>query len=115
MQEEASAICGSLDRAKLIELLDELAEALKRKQVRGHVYIVGGAVKTLAFLRNRSTRDVDARIEEGDGAVMEAAGAIGRKHGVGESWLNEQATHYMPKARDRRAQTLYDSPYLVVT
>ena len=106
---------GFLDRATLNGLLDELARALERKRVRGHVYIVGGAAMTLAFSRERSTHDVDARIEEGHGAVIEAARAIGRKHGVGESWLNEQATHYMPRAKDERARTLYDSPNLVVT
>ncbi len=106
---------GFLDRATLNELLDELARALERKRVRGHVYLVGGAAMMLAFSRERSTHDADARIESGHGAVIEAARAIGRKHGIGESWLNEQATHYMPRARDERARTLYDSPYLVVT
>ena len=106
---------GFLDRATLNGLLDELARALERKQVRGHVYIIDGAVMTLAFSRERSTHDMDARIEHGHGAVIEAARAIGRKHGVGESWLNEQATPYMPRTRDERASTLYDSPYLVVT
>ena len=106
---------GFLDRATLNGLLDELASALERKRVRGHVYIVGGAAMTLAFSRERSTHDMDARIEDGHGAVIEAAREIGRQHGLGESWLNEQATHYMPRARDVRASTLYDSPYLVVT
>ena len=106
---------GSLDRARLLDLLDELARALEGRRIRGHVYVVGGAAMTLGFSRERTTHDVDARIEEGHGAVTEAAREIGRRHGLGDSWLNEQATHYMPKADDARASTLYDSPYLVVT
>lgn len=106
---------GSLDRARLHELLEELSRELERRRVRGHVYIVGGAAMTLGYSRERSTHDVDARIERGHGAVTDAARDIGRRHGLGDSWLNKQATHYMPRASDSRARTLYDSPYLVVT
>ena len=108
-------MAGSLDHDSLVELLDELARALERKRVRGHIYVVGGAAMTLSFSRERSTHDVDARIEHGHGAVTDAAREIGRTHGLGDSWLNEQATFYMPQAKDHRARTVYDSPFLVVT
>ena len=93
----------------------ELAHALERKRVRGHGYTVGGAAMTLAFSRKRSTHDVGARIEEGYGAVVEAAQDTVRRHGLADSWLNEQATQFMPRKADERAKTLYDSPSLVVT
>ena len=47
---------GSLDRDALIELLDDLAKRLRRRGVRAHVYVMGGAAMTLAFARERTTR-----------------------------------------------------------
>ena len=79
------------------------------------MYIVGGAAMTLAYRRDRTTHDIDARIESGHSATVHAVREIARERGLPESWLNEQATSYMPREADARAPTLYSSPYLVVT
>lgn len=106
---------GPLDRERIIELFDELSDELRFTRTRAQIYIVGGAAMSLAFARDRTTRDVDARIDTGHSRLTEAVQKIGRKYGLGDTWLNDQATTAIPRARDTRARTLYDSPYLTVT
>ena len=106
---------GSLDRDALLELLDDLAQRLRRRRVRAHVYVMGGAAMTLAFARERSTHDIDARIDSAHAAVTEAVREIARERQLPGSWLNEQATSFLPRKPDTAAPTLYDSPSLVVT
>ena len=105
---------GSLDRDALRELLDELSRELEHRRTRAQIYIIGGAAISLAFDRRRTTHDVDARIESGHGQLIEAARTIGRRRGLPESWLNEQATAHMPKTRDTQARTVYESEYLTI-
>ena len=111
----ASSMNGSLDRDALIGLLDDLAGRLRRRRVRAHVYVMGGAAMTLAFARERSTHDIDARIDSAHAAVTEAVREIARERQLPGSWLNEQATSFLPRRPDTAAPTLYDSPNLVVT
>ena len=106
---------GSLSRDELLEVLDELSERLERKKVRASIYIVGGAAMSLAFDRTRTTHDIDGRIDEGHGALIEAVHEIAHRRGLPTSWLNDQATPKMPMARDERARTVYASEYLTVT
>ena len=106
---------GSLDRGALIELLDELAGKLRRRKARAQVYVIGGAAMSLAFDRSRTTHDIDARIDRGHGALIEAVREIASERGLPDSWLNGQATANMPKSPDTRAQTVYESEYLTIT
>ena len=105
----------ALSKTELIELLETLSERLQRRRAVARLYVIGGACMALAFGRGRSTEDIDARIDTGHGALTEAAREIARERGLPEGWLNEQATSAIPRGRDRRAQTLYESPSLVVT
>ena len=109
---------GRLDRGKLTELFEDLAEHLRQERVRGHIYLVGGAAMALAFQRHRMTWDVDAYVRN-QGAehasVMEGVRRVAGKHGLPENWLNELATMFMPIGEDVRAPMLFDSPHLVVT
>ena len=68
----------------------------------------------LANQADRLTRDIDAWIEEGYGAVMEAAQQIARARGWPSTWINEQATTYMPPAHRRRGAVVFDHPALKV-
>ena len=70
---------------------------------------------SLAFDRGRTTRDVDARIDSGHHRLSLAVRTVGLRHGLPDTWLNEQATAWTPVADDARAQTLYESPCLTVT
>ena len=106
---------GALSRDDIVGLFEELSENLRNRGVRGHVYIVGGAAMILGFRRERSTHDVDARIENDKEAVLAAAAAVAGAHQLRPDWLNENATLFMPHARDTRARTVFNSPNLVVT
>ena len=106
---------GPLDRQRIRELFDELSDELKWTRTRAQIYIVGGAAMSLAFSRDRTTRDVDARIDAGHYRLTEAVRKLGRKYGLGDAWLNDQATTAIPRTRDAAAQTVYQSPYLTVT
>ena len=106
---------GPLDRERILELFDELSHELRITRTRAQIYIVGGAAMSLAFARDRTTRDGDARIDTGHSRLTEAVRKIGRKYGLGDTWLNDQATTAIPRGTDTRARTLYESPYLTVT
>ena len=69
----------------------------------------------LGFRRDRTTHDVDARIEADKEAVTEAAADVAQVHDLPQNWLNENATLFMPHARDTQARTVFDTPNLVVT
>ena len=105
----------NFSKVELTELLDTLSERLRRKRAVARLYVIGGACMALAYGRGRSTRDIDARIDAGHGALIEAAHDIARERGLPKSWLNDQATSAIPRGPDRRAQTLYESSHLVVT
>lgn len=105
----------ALSKSELTELLDALSERLHSRRTVARIYMIGGACMALAYGRGRSTEDIDARIDTGHGALTDAAREIARERGLAESWLNEQATSAIPRTPDRRAQTLYESPNLVVT
>ena len=106
---------GPLGRKRILELFDELSKELRLEGARAQIYIVGDAAMSLSFGRERTTTDVDARIDTGHSRLTEAVRTVGRRHGLGDSWLNEQATTAIPHGGDARAQTLYESPYLTVT
>ena len=106
---------GPLDRERIVKLFDELSAELRFTRTRAQIYIVGGAAMSLAFDRERTTRDVDARIDAGHSRLVEAVRRVGRRHGLGDTWLNDQATTAIPRSADKRAETLYQSPYLTVT
>ena len=104
-----------LDRGRILELFDELSAELRFSRTRGQIYILGGAAMSLAFSADRRTEDVDARIDTGHSRLVEAVRKIGRKHGLTDTWLNDQATTAIPRAADVRAAVVYESPYLTVT
>ncbi|MXZ71551.1 MAG: hypothetical protein F4Z04_08620 [Acidobacteria bacterium] len=106
---------GPLNRERLVKLFDELSAELRFSRTRAQIYIVGGAAMSLAFDRERTTRDVDARIDTGHSRLAEAVRKVGRRHGLGDTWINDQATTAIPRAADVRAETVYQSRHLTVT
>ena len=104
-----------LDRRKLTSLFGDLAHELEFARTRVQIYVIGGAAMSMVFDRNRTTKDVDARIDAGHGVLMKAVEKVARKRGLNRNWLNEEATSAIPRQKDRNTQTLYNSPYLTVT
>ena len=71
---------GHLGRRRILELFDELSEELRFQGARAQIYIVGGAAMSLAFSRERTTMDVDARIDAGHYRLTDAVRTVGRRH-----------------------------------
>ncbi len=113
---EGHRIAGAaplLGREELLDALRMLALRLQRRQVVARRYVFGGAAMALAHDRMRSTRDVDATYEP-DAAVREEAWAVAAELGLPRSWLNDQATAYLPRGEDEGASVIFDHSNLVV-
>ena len=106
---------GSLDRNRIMKLFETLSARLAARGIRGQLYIVGGSAMIVGYGRERTTRDVDARIEYGKDEVLAAAEEIAAEENLDPNWLNENARLFMPPARDDRARTVFNTPGLVVT
>jgi len=104
-----------LDRARIVELFDELSKELSFSRTRAQVYVVGGAAIALAFDISRFTKDVDVLITSAHGNLVKAAQAVARKNGLPETWLNEAAVGFLPTQTDTNARSVYYSPYLTVS
>ena len=95
-------------RAEIVSLFDILSQRLEARGVKADVYVVGGAAITLAYDARRTTRDIDAMIRSGRGAVVEEVKQIARERGLPSTWLNEQATSYISTNPDRNELVVYD-------
>ena len=94
--------------------LTELAERLASTRSTARLYVAGGAAMALAYDSDELTRDIDAAIVDGHGAVMPIVREIARARRWPSTWLNEQATPYMPAVPERRGQVVFDHPALKV-
>lgn len=103
-----------LTEADIRAALTELAERLSAKRARGRLYIADGAAMALAYDSGKLTRNIDAAITHGHGEVIASVREIARSRGWPSTWLNEQATSYMPKIPDRHGQVVFDHPALKV-
>jgi hypothetical protein len=82
------------DRDELEGLFVELADELLRLGLSAEVVMVGGSWM-LWHSQRAATRDVDsARRFEAD--LSEAVRAVGARHGLGASWLNDSAAGFWP-------------------
>lgn len=72
-----------LDRATIEQLFKELADELRFARTRVQLYVIGGAAMSMTFDRDRTTLDVDAKIEAGHGKLIRAVRKIARKRGLG--------------------------------
>ena len=106
-----------LDRATIRRAFEDLAEHLAAREVRGHIYVVGGAAMVMAHRRSKSTLDVDALTIDPREAILEAAEEVAREHGLDRDWLNDEVRRFevLPYRPDETPEVLFDSPYLVVT
>jgi hypothetical protein len=84
-----------LGRRELLEALSELDEELKALNVRGEVFIVGGAAMAIAYDSRRATADVDA-VFVPSSEVRTAASRVAERLGLEPDWLNDGAKAFMP-------------------
>ena len=104
-----------MGRRDLLAALEEVAEILRTRRQTARIYIVGGAAMAMAYDSERFTHDIDAVILDSHGAVTSAVHEVAGRRGLPTSWLNEQASAYVPKSEDRRGRVVFDHPCLRVT
>jgi hypothetical protein len=102
-----------LSRAKIIEALQALGDELSRRDVRGQVFIVGGAAMALAYSTRRVTVDVDA-VFEPKAAIYEAASKVAEDLDLPADWLNDAAKGFMP-GTDKDARPLPEVEGIEIT
>jgi len=88
-------------RAEILRALQALGDLLTSKDVRGQIFIVGGAAMALAYSTRRVTKDIDT-IFEPKSSIYEAAATVAEELGLPEDWLNEAAKGFMPGEDDNR-------------
>ena len=90
--------------ARILNALQALGDELTRRDVRGQLFIVGGAAMALAYSTRRVTKDIDAAFEP-KRAIYVAAEKVAEEHGLPADWLNDAAKAFMP-GKDSEARPL---------
>ncbi len=88
-----------LMRADIERLFALLNEELRRTDVEGELYLVGGAVMCLVYAVRPATRDVDALFLPAR-QMREAATRVGQQSGLGNAWLNDAVKAYLSEQGD---------------
>ncbi|GAB3248378.1 hypothetical protein GCM10027425_04770 [Alteromonas gracilis] len=83
-----------LDAERMRALLEDVDDGLRRRGVAASIYVVGGAAMTLAYGREGMTPDIDAIVSHR--AVLEEAEDVSRRHGLPTTWLNTNASGWVP-------------------
>lgn len=83
-----------LTAQRIRDLFDLLDQELGRDGVVGELYLVGGAVMTLAFAARPSTNDVDAVFAPKE-AVRRAARAVAAAEDLDDAWLNDAVKGFL--------------------
>lgn len=105
-----------LDRSQIEKAFALLAAGLARRRIHADLYVIGGAAIALAWDERRTTRDIDAVFEtDRHQAFLEEVWAVAQTLGLPRSWLNEQASAYVPLGPDPGRRTVWDAPSLRVT
>jgi Nucleotidyltransferase of unknown function (DUF6036) len=100
-------------RARILSALQALGDELGRKDIRGQIFIVGGAAMALAYSTRRVTKHIDA-VFEPKSAIYTAAEKVAEAHGLPADWLNDAAKAFMP-GRDPHARPLANIEGIEVT
>lgn len=95
---------AAFDKNRILSLFQQLNNQLEKDDLKGEIYLVGGAVMCLVFNTRAATKDVDGYFQPSP-IIRRAAADIARKNGIPVDWLNDGVKGYLS------AQGEYD-PYL---
>ncbi|RPI28247.1 MAG: hypothetical protein EHM61_05840 [Acidobacteria bacterium] len=105
---------SALDRETILIALENLADALRQRNVTGELCLFGGSVMVLAFNARPSTKDVDAIFEPAQ-VIRELAREIADRQGLPENWLNDAVKGFVPGQPEVTAGNLPQFPNLRLT
>lgn len=104
-----------LRRQRILDLFGELDRELGESEVRGDVFIVGGAAMTVAYDARPATRDVDG-IWHPSREVRSAAERVASRHDdVDSDWLNDGVKGFLPGEDAGTPRVVYDGDHLTVS
>jgi hypothetical protein len=103
---------SNLGKQRILQALHALADELERREIKGQLFVVGGAAMALAYSSRRSTRDVDA-IFEPKTAIYDAARAIAEREGLPDDWLSDAVKGFAP-GDDPDRRVIFTDPALEV-
>jgi Nucleotidyltransferase of unknown function (DUF6036) len=104
---------GGLNRTRLLAAFDALSSELATQEVRGELFVVGGAAMALAYSARRVTRDVDA-IFEPKAVIYQAARVIAAQLDLPDDWLNDAVKSFAPW-EDLGSRVVFSTPSLEVS
>jgi len=96
----------------MLDAFARLGDHLAAVGVVADIHIVGGAVMVTEYEARDSTTDVDAFDYTPHGAVERAAALVAAEMGLPPSWLNSQASAFVPRGADWRRSHSFDHPSL---
>ena len=99
--------------ARILGALQALGDELSSQDIRGQIFIVGGAAMALAYSTRRVTKDIDA-VFEPKSAIYAAAEKVAEAQGLPADWLNDAAKAFMP-GKDPQARPLPEIKGIEVT
>ncbi len=102
-----------LDRRKVLQLLDQLAGGLERRNVKAEMFVVGGAAIILAYDSERMTYDVDALFEPKN-IVYDEARRVAAENFIQPDWLNDAVKIHLI-GDDPQAAVAYRNKWLTVS
>jgi hypothetical protein len=101
-------------RAELERAFTTLADRLAQRGVIADVFVVNGAVMTLAYDGTHVTRDLDSLFLP-HGVVHDAAHAVADSIGLPPRWLKEHTAAYVSGKHDPGRRRVFDHPNLRVS
>jgi hypothetical protein len=109
----------SLNRADLLEALQELIRELRARNVKGEIRIVGGAALALSYFERDLTQDIDViNVRGGDNEVLaEAARSVASRLDLNDNWLNFEVTRIdaLPTlGKEVEWQTIFSSEKITI-
>lgn len=85
---------SGLEKSRIDVLLARLNEKLMRDDVRGEIFLVGGAVMCLVFNARVSTKDIDAFFEPVS-RIRAAALEVAGEENLDKHWLNDAVKGFL--------------------